>query len=64
MDVAASVEVEKAGDSDGKQTGEVVSTISSDDDDSQRAEAVQLAADSQHMHSKCETATKRLTCVA
>ena len=46
--VAASVEVNKAGNRDREQTGEVDSTISCDGVDSQRVEVAQLAADSRY----------------
>ena len=46
--VVASVEVDKAGNRDREQTGEVDSTISCDGIDSQRVEVARLAADSRY----------------
>ena len=53
--VAASVEVERAGGTDGEQCGDVDGTNSGDNVDSKRVEAVRLATDSQQLHNNAKT---------
>ena len=53
--VVASVEVEKAGGTDGERCGDVDGTNNGDDVDLKQLEAVRLATDSQQLHNNAKT---------